>query len=32
MTWIVTAPDKDNKYKLVSKKGNDKLGLLPTGS
>lgn len=32
MTWIVTAPDKDNKYKLVSKKGNDKLGLLPKGS
>ena len=32
MTWIVTAPDKDNKYKLVSKKGIDKQGLLPKGS
>lgn len=30
MTWIVIAPDKDNKYKLVSKRGNS--ALLPKGS
>jgi Cdc6-like AAA superfamily ATPase len=30
MTWIVTGPDKDNKYKLVSRRGSE--GLLPKGS
>lgn len=30
MTWIVIGPDKDNKYKLISKKGTT--GLLPKGS
>jgi len=30
MTWIVIGPDKENKYKLISKKGTK--GLLPKGS
>ncbi|AKB44724.1 ATP-binding protein [Methanosarcina vacuolata] len=30
MTWIVVAPDRDNRYKLVSKRGTS--GLLPKGS
>ncbi|MDD4429052.1 MAG: DUF853 family protein [Paludibacter sp.] len=30
MNWIVTGPDKDNKVKLISRRGTD--GVLPKGS
>jgi len=30
MKWIVTGPDKDNRVKLISKRGTD--GILPKGS